>query len=320
MTMFKVGRTSNEKNDDFVFDDIESTQDRVSDLLYSQPYHKIENCNKTLKCPYTLYEYVYGVQSSNNVDLKNVKKNESIEKTDPIEPNVGVQTDPIEPNIDVQTDPININNFDMSLVPSNIPTSNEFDILNDVTIKNLVIPDLQSANYDIDPDLLLQNFINANSNNLMENIGVIDDSNNIFDNPNTAMTDVDDPIYNNIPGFNEFNEDSPFYDTIPTTVMSCHFNLSNGILGSNFEFQQTINTEDIDLVPINSFDPFINFEVKEEETNLQLQQAKNTEDVSMMSSDQFVNFDQNDEINLNELGELDNNLCGFYNAGVLLPH
>ncbi|KAL4154549.1 hypothetical protein QTP88_000406 [Uroleucon formosanum] len=257
---------------------------------------------------HTLDEYLYGVQSSNNVDPKNDKENEYIEKTDTI-----------EPNVDVQTDPIDTNYVDISLLPSNIPTSNEFDILNDITIKNLITPDLQSANYDMDNDFLLQNCINENSDNLMENIDVIDDGNNIFDNPDTAMINIDDPNYNNVPGFNEFNEDSPFDDAIPTTVMSYHINSSNGMLGSNSEFQQTKNTEDIDLVPISSFDPFINFGVKGEKTNLQLQQAKNMEDVSMISSDQFVNFDQNDEINLNELGELDNDLCGFYNAGVLLP-
>lgn len=74
---FKINHniSSNEKNDDFVFDDIESTQDRVSDFLYTQLYPKIENCNKNLKCPYyTIHEYVCEVQSSNNVDLKNVKK------------------------------------------------------------------------------------------------------------------------------------------------------------------------------------------------------------------------------------------------------
>jgi len=39
----------------------------------------------------------------------------------------------------------------------------------------------------------------------------------------------------------------------------------------------------------------------------------------MISSDQLVYFDQNDEINLNELMETDIDNYGFYNAGVLLP-
>jgi len=260
---------------------------------------------------------------TNNVDMSLVPSNIPTSNGCNVLNNVTIKNlvtpDLQSTNYDIN-DPIDTNNVDMSLVPSNIPTSNVFDVLNNVTIKNSVTPDLQSINYDINSDFLLQNLINENTNNLMENIGVIDDGTNIFNNPDTVMMDIDDPNYNNIPGFNEFNEDSPFDDTIPTTVMSLDYNLSNGILESgNLEFQQTKNTEEITQVPINSIDSFIIFGEKEEETNLQLQQAKNIEEFSMISSDQLVYFDQNDEINLNELMETDIDNYGFYNAGVLLP-
>ncbi|XP_060859341.1 uncharacterized protein LOC132936603 [Metopolophium dirhodum] len=260
---------------------------------------------------------------TNNVDMSLVPSNITISNVFDVFNNVtmknSVTPDLQSTNYDINN-PIDTNNVDMSLVPSNIPTSNVFDVLNNVTIKNSVTPDLQSINYDINSDFLLQNLINENTNNLMENIGVIDDGINIFNNPDTVMMDIDDPSYNNIPGFNEFNEDSPFDDAIPTTVMSLDYNLSNGILESgNLEFQQTKNMEEIAQVPINSVDSFIIFGEKEEETNLQLQQAKNMEEVSMISSDQLVYFDQSDEINLNELMETDIDNYGFYNAGVLLP-
>ncbi|CAI6357230.1 unnamed protein product [Macrosiphum euphorbiae] len=86
----------------------------------------------------------------------------------------GIEELQIEPNVNVQTDPTDTNNVDMSLVPSNIPISNVFDVLNNVNIKHLVTPDLQSTNYDINDPM--------DSNNV--DMSLVPSTSNVFDDLN----------------------------------------------------------------------------------------------------------------------------------------
>ncbi|XP_022166842.1 uncharacterized protein LOC111031273 [Myzus persicae] len=295
---------------------IEAAINNALMILYDQPcFAKAYESYLNTKYPKCL--------SSSKHNCNNDKENHSDFKGVNIR---AIEKLQIEPNVNVQMDPMDTNDVGMSLVTCNLSTSNELDIINNVTINNLVTPDTQSLNDDFEnvfiPDF--KDLMNANneitSNGLIENIKNFDE-NNLYDGSVTNdlnLMDIDVPNYNN----QNFNEDHPFDDDI--LFDDNHFNdlisletySSNAIFESDSELQQCKKTNNLSAV--FSFDYYNNQDPAEEEFNLQFQQSKNTEEVSMISSE-LVNFDLNDQINLNDLNMADDYQYGFYNAGVLLP-